>query len=146
VSGVPRSTRRATTEPDVVSESRISYLSMEIALHPAMPTYSGGLGMLAGDMLRAAADRELPMVAVTLLRPLPGAIITVWPARGGEEIAHQHADQNGRFEIALKPGTYLVVPLPPRANASLPRGKTETVEVPVNRFLEMVVDYDTGIR
>jgi starch phosphorylase len=32
-----------------------------------MPTYSGGLGMLAGDMLRAAADRELPMVAVTLL-------------------------------------------------------------------------------
>jgi glucan phosphorylase len=40
---------------------------MEIALHPAMPTYSGGLGMLAGDMLRAAADRGLPMVAVTLL-------------------------------------------------------------------------------
>ena len=87
----------------MVSESRISYLSMEIALHPAMPTYSGGLGMLAGDMLRAAADRELPMVAVTLLRPLPGAIITVRPARGGEEIAHQHADQNGRFEIALEP-------------------------------------------
>jgi glucan phosphorylase len=50
------------------SESpRIAYFSMEIALHPAMPTYSGGLGMLAGDMLRAAADRELPMVAVTLL-------------------------------------------------------------------------------
>src|SRR4029453_18857741 len=46
---------------------RIAYFSMEIALHPAMPTYSGGLGMLAGDMLRAAADRELPMVAVTLL-------------------------------------------------------------------------------
>ena len=50
-----------------MSESRIAYFSMEIALHPAMPTYSGGLGMLAGDMLRAAADRELPMVAVTLL-------------------------------------------------------------------------------
>jgi hypothetical protein len=79
-------------------------------------------------------------------RPLPGAIITVRPARGGEEIARQHADQNGRFEIVLEPGTYLVVPLPPRANASLPRGKTETVEVPVNRFVEMVVHYDTGIR
>jgi starch phosphorylase len=50
-----------------VSESRIAYFSMEIALHPAMPTYSGGLGILAGDMLRAAADRELPMLAVTLL-------------------------------------------------------------------------------
>ncbi len=40
---------------------------MEIALDPAMPTYSGGLGVLAGDTLRAAADRNLPMVAVTLL-------------------------------------------------------------------------------
>ncbi|PYR29782.1 MAG: alpha-glucan family phosphorylase, partial [Acidobacteria bacterium] len=40
---------------------------MEIALHPAMPTYSGGLGILAGDMIRAAADRGLPMVAITLL-------------------------------------------------------------------------------
>src|SRR5947208_2668832 len=40
---------------------------MEIALHPAMPTYSGGLGILAGDMIRAAADRAVPMVAVTLL-------------------------------------------------------------------------------
>lgn len=40
---------------------------MEIALHPAMPTYSGGLGILAGDMIRAAADRALPMVAITLL-------------------------------------------------------------------------------
>jgi len=48
-------------------EAQIAYFSMEIALHPAMPTYSGGLGVLAGDMIRAAADRELPMVAVTLL-------------------------------------------------------------------------------
>jgi starch phosphorylase len=51
----------------VVNEARIAYFSMEIALHPAIPTYSGGLGILAGDMIRAAADRELPMVAVTLL-------------------------------------------------------------------------------
>jgi len=51
----------------VPNDARIAYFSMEIALHPAMPTYSGGLGILAGDMIRAAADRELPMVAVTLL-------------------------------------------------------------------------------
>lgn len=51
----------------VENEAQIAYFSMEIALHPAMPTYSGGLGVLAGDMIRAAADRELPMVAVTLL-------------------------------------------------------------------------------
>ena len=40
---------------------------MEIALEPSLPTYSGGLGVLAGDMLREAADMELPMVGVTLL-------------------------------------------------------------------------------
>jgi starch phosphorylase len=40
---------------------------MEIGLEPSMPTYSGGLGVLAGDTLRAAADIGLPMVAVTLL-------------------------------------------------------------------------------
>lgn len=40
---------------------------MEVALHPDMPTYSGGLGMLAGDTVRSATDLKLPMVAVTLL-------------------------------------------------------------------------------
>ncbi len=40
---------------------------MEIAVEPEMPTYSGGLGVLAGDMIRAAADLKVPMVAVTLL-------------------------------------------------------------------------------
>jgi starch phosphorylase len=45
----------------------IAYFSMEIGLDAAIPTYSGGLGVLAGDTLRAAADMRLPMVAVTLL-------------------------------------------------------------------------------
>jgi starch phosphorylase len=40
---------------------------MEIALEAGMPTYSGGLGVLAGDTIRAAADLNVPMVAVTLL-------------------------------------------------------------------------------
>ena len=40
---------------------------MEIALSPALPTYSGGLGMLAGDTLRSAADTGAPMVAVSLV-------------------------------------------------------------------------------
>jgi starch phosphorylase len=40
---------------------------MEIAVDPAIPTYSGGLGILAGDTLRAAADLSLPMVGMTLL-------------------------------------------------------------------------------
>jgi starch phosphorylase len=40
---------------------------MEIALESAMPTYSGGLGVLAGDTVRSAADLGLPMVAVTFV-------------------------------------------------------------------------------
>src|SRR6516164_4914581 len=40
---------------------------MEIALENAMPSYSGGLGVLAGDTIRAAADLKLPMVAISLL-------------------------------------------------------------------------------
>jgi starch phosphorylase len=44
----------------------VAYFSMEIAITPAMPTYSGGLGVLAGDTLRAAADMGLALVAVTL--------------------------------------------------------------------------------
>lgn len=45
----------------------VAYFSMEIAIDPALPTYSGGLGVLAGDTIRAAADVGIPMVAVTLL-------------------------------------------------------------------------------
>src|SRR5215469_15985320 len=48
------------------SSPRISYFSMEIALEPDIPTYSGGLGILAGDTLRSAADLGVPVVAVTL--------------------------------------------------------------------------------
>ena len=45
----------------------VAYFSMEVGVDPAMPTYSGGLGVLAGDTLRAAADLGVPMVGVTLL-------------------------------------------------------------------------------
>jgi len=48
-------------------QGNIAYFSMEIALESGMPTYSGGLGVLAGDTLRAAADLRLPMVALSLL-------------------------------------------------------------------------------
>src|SRR5438128_11416340 len=47
--------------------STVAYFSMEICLEQAVPTYSGGLGVLAGDTLRSAADLGVPMVAITLL-------------------------------------------------------------------------------
>ena len=45
----------------------IAYFTMEIGLADAMPTYAGGLGILAGDTVRSAADLGLPMIVVTLL-------------------------------------------------------------------------------
>lgn len=49
------------------AERRVAYFSMEIALDPKMPTYSGGLGVLAGDTLRSAADLQIPLVGVSLI-------------------------------------------------------------------------------
>ncbi len=46
---------------------KIAYFSMEIALESAIPTYSGGLGVLAGDTLRSAADLQVPTLGVSLL-------------------------------------------------------------------------------
>jgi starch phosphorylase len=48
-------------------ERTIAYFSMEIALTSEMPTYSGGLGVLAGDTIRSFADQKIPAVAVSLL-------------------------------------------------------------------------------
>jgi starch phosphorylase len=57
------------TMPNVTHPPKrfVAYFSMEIALENQIPTYSGGLGVLAGDTIRAAADIRLPMVAVSLL-------------------------------------------------------------------------------
>jgi starch phosphorylase len=50
-----------------LSLPKVAYFSMEIALSQGIPTYSGGLGVLAGDTLRSAADLGIPVVAVTLV-------------------------------------------------------------------------------
>lgn len=48
-------------------EGVVAYFSLEIGLDPKMPTYSGGLGILAGDTIKAAADSGVPLIALTLL-------------------------------------------------------------------------------
>lgn len=52
---------------EFTKEPKIAYFSMEIGIKNDIPTYSGGLGVLAGDTIRTSADLKLPMVAVTLL-------------------------------------------------------------------------------
>jgi starch phosphorylase len=46
---------------------KVAYFSMEIGINSDMPTYSGGLGVLAGDVIRSSADLRIPLVAVTLV-------------------------------------------------------------------------------
>ncbi|MFH0876175.1 MAG: alpha-glucan family phosphorylase [archaeon] len=48
-------------------EKTIAYFSMEIGFHEHIPTYSGGLGVLAGDTIKSFADLEVPAVALTIL-------------------------------------------------------------------------------
>ena len=50
-----------------LEDPRIAYFSMEIGMASNMPTYSGGLGVLAGDILKSSADLRLQMVAITLV-------------------------------------------------------------------------------
>jgi len=52
---------------EFTAEPMIAYFSMEIGVKNDIPTYSGGLGILAGDTIKAAADLKLPLVAVTLV-------------------------------------------------------------------------------
>jgi starch phosphorylase len=49
------------------SDAHIAYFSMEFALSDELPIYSGGLGVLAGDHLKAAAELGIPLVGVGLL-------------------------------------------------------------------------------
>ena len=80
----------------------VAYFSMEFAVDPKMPTYSGGLGILAGDAVRAAADLGIPAVGITLLH-----------RRG---YFQQHLDSNGNqseSDVNWSPEEFLEL-LPPR--------------------------------
>jgi starch phosphorylase len=58
----------STLSKFMVQPPFVAYFSMEIGLESGMSTYSGGLGVLAGDKIRSAADLEVPMLAVSLLQ------------------------------------------------------------------------------
>jgi starch phosphorylase len=94
--------------------AEIAYFSMEVCLDPAVPTYAGGLGVLAGDTIRSAADLGIPMVGVSLLH-----------RRGYFE---QHLDEHGQqaeAPCAWSPERRLE-PLPARATIQV-QGRTVTL-------------------
>src|SRR5215831_4921696 len=78
-------------------EPLIAYFSMEVALESGIPTYSGGLGVLAGDTLRSAADLGLPMIGVTLVHR-KGYFVQVLDAQGWQSEKPAEWSPEGRLE------------------------------------------------
>ena len=74
---------------------RIAYFSMEIGIRSDIPTYSGGLGALAGDSVRSWADLKIPLVAVTLVsrKGYLRQQITEW----GDQIEHPDDWEPSKF-------------------------------------------------
>lgn len=66
-----------------VRRAEIAYFSMEIALRDEMHTFAGGLGVLAGDMARSAADLGMPMVFVSLASR-DGYVLQTFTQDGGQ--------------------------------------------------------------
>ncbi len=65
---------------------KVAYFSMEIGLDENIPTYSGGLGILAGDHIKSAADLNIPLVAITLLYKRAYFIQRISPMGQQEEV------------------------------------------------------------
>ena len=74
-------------KPDPES-ARIAYFSMEYGLHASLKIYSGGLGILAGDYLKEASDKNVPMVAVGLLYRY-GYFTQRLSSQGAQEVTYE---------------------------------------------------------
>ena len=59
----PGTTWVGKQQPELI-ERPVAYFSAEFGVHPTLPIYSGGLGVLAGDHAKAASDLGLPLVGV----------------------------------------------------------------------------------
>lgn len=110
------------------ASAAVAYFSMEIGLSAQMATYSGGLGVLAGDTIRAAADLRVPMVAMTLLH-----------RRG---YLHQRIDQTGwqREESIAWPVEQMLEEQPPRVMVRI-----EDLEVQVRAWKLVVLGVTGGM-
>jgi hypothetical protein len=105
---------------------------------------AAGIRGLATETLIGGAPPPFPPPPPTV-RPLPGAIITVQPAGRGPEITRRRTDANGRFQIDLPPGTYLVVALRPPDQAGLPTAPDQTATVQPGTFTNLTINYVTPL-
>jgi starch phosphorylase len=79
--------------------TRTAYFSMEFALSEALPIYSGGLGNVAGDQLKAASDLGVPVIGVGLLYQ-QGYFRQVIGADGSQEALYPYNDPH---ELPITP-------------------------------------------
>jgi starch phosphorylase len=83
---------------------RVAYFSMEFALSEALPIYSGGLGNVAGDQLKAASDLGVPVVGVGLLYE-QGYFRQAIAADGSQEVLYPYNDPGQLPVTAARDGT-----------------------------------------
>lgn len=102
-------------DPEVPTDRRIAYFSMEVAVESEVPTYSGGLGVLAGDTLKSCADLRVPVVAVSLVHR-KGYFKQILNAEGRQEEAPSSWDPSRYAEL-----------LPARVSLTL-EGRSVTIQ------------------
>ena len=87
------------SEKPSAEHAKIAYFSMEYGLHSSLKIYSGGLGILAGDYLKEASDRNVPMVAVGLLYRY-GYFTQRLSAQGAQEATYE---AQNFFKLPISP-------------------------------------------
>ena len=73
------------------------------------------------------------------------ATIVIWNADRTKEIVTIRTKSDGRFRVPLAPGDYYIDPQPPDSGGP-PTPIPQTVTVPADRFVQITVQYDSGIR
>lgn len=96
--------------------------------------------VVAGPVCPVVSDPPDPACAD---RPVAGATLVI-EAAGAGEVARVTADADGRFEIALPAGSYLLIPQP--VEGLMGTAAAQAFEIEANRTIELSVGYDTGIR
>lgn len=120
--------RQTKGAADLNPDHPVAYFCAEFGFSDLLPIYSGGLGVLAGDILQQAAQQSFPLVGVGLFYKFG--------------YFHQHLDCSGQTEItqAINP---LEVPLDLLKD---PQGETFLVEVPIHerRVFAQIWRYQIG--
>ena len=73
------------------------------------------------------------------------ATIVVWNAERTKKLDTFTTDEEGRFRVALAPGVYYIDPQTPDSGGP-PTGIPQTITVPQDRFVQITIEYDSGIR